>query len=115
MVDREKVKMNNNESKIELSEKIDKVKRKKLRFYDVIEELEKSKFSPIKKLIEIAKNENGFFENALSVKATITLVEKTTKTYKSLEHHIDDDQHEQIINSLSSVMNPLLKEHKKDH
>ena len=86
-----------------------------MRFYDVMKELDDAKFNPIQRLIKIAKNENGTFEDSASVKATITLVDKTTQTYKSTEHRIDEEQHAQIVASLSTVMNPLLEEHKKDY
>ena len=84
-------------------------------FYDVMKELEAENFNPIQRLITIAKNDDGRFEDSASVRATITLVDKTTQTYKSLEHRVDDEQHAQIIASLSTVMTPLLEEHKKDY
>lgn len=87
----------------------------KKRYFDTMEELEKQNFNPVERLVRMAKNEALEYDEKTALKATITLVERTTQTFKSIEHKTDDKQHSEILDMLGGVMNPLIEEHKRDY
>jgi hypothetical protein len=84
----------------------------------VVAECEKAGFNPVQALIEVAKAEGEKFAGidwGMRVRAMTVLCEKSSQTFKSVEHKTDESQHSAMLDAVNAVMSPLLDEHKRDY